>query len=132
MEKLSEMGPESEDADISIKDIEEARAYALSLPGTTEDLFAGDWISFRVEGRWFMLMQLDAPQPRVAVKLPPDEGSALREQYDGVRPAYHMNKIHWNDLYLEQLDGALVARCIATSYHLTVEKLPKALRRRYE
>lgn len=132
MEKISEMGPESEEADIRIKNIEDARAYALSKPGATEDLFADHWISFRVEGRWFMLIQLDAPEPRIAVKLPPDMGATLREQYDGIRAAYHMNKVHWNDLYLEQLDGDLIAKCIACSYDLTVKKLTKSLRKKYE
>lgn len=47
---------------------DEARIFALSLsPSVTEDLFAEDWISFRIAGKWFMLMQLDTPEPRVAV-----------------------------------------------------------------
>ena len=47
--------------------IEEARIFALSLnSNVTEDLFADEWVSFRIGGKWFMLMQLDAPEPRVA------------------------------------------------------------------
>ena len=35
--------------------IEQVRMFALSLKGVTEALFAGDdWISFSVEGKWFM------------------------------------------------------------------------------
>ena len=53
--------------------IEEVRQYALGLDAAvTEDEFAENWLSWRIGGKWFMLMQLDAPQPRVAVKLPPD------------------------------------------------------------
>ena len=78
--------------------IEQVREFALSLhPEVTEELFAEQWISWRIGGKWFLLMQLDAPEPRVAVKLPPDEGLELRVQYDGIRPAYHMNKNHWSN-----------------------------------
>ena len=63
--------------------LEDVREYALSLNNqVTEELFAEQWISWRIAGKWFLLMQLDAPEPRVAVKLPPDVGAALREQYE--------------------------------------------------
>ena len=106
--------------------IEEVRNYALSLhENVTEDLFAEQWISWRIAGKWFLLMQLDAPEPRVAVKLLPAVGVALREQYDGVRPAYHMNKTHWSDLYLNLLDDDFIKAQIAASFQLVASKLPK-------
>jgi predicted DNA-binding protein (MmcQ/YjbR family) len=108
--------------------IEEVREYALSLSCVTEDLFAGTWISFRVKGKWFMLMQLDAPEPRVAVKLPPEDGQWLRDHYDGITAAFHMNKMHWNDLYLEQLSKELICEQIKKSYLIVVKRLPKSLR----
>lgn len=110
-------------------DIEEVRDYALSLAGVTEELFAENWISFRVGGKWFLLMQLDAPEPRVAVKLPPETGLTLREEFAGVRPAYHMNKTHWNDLYLDMLEDGFVREQILASYTLVASKLPKSVRR---
>lgn len=108
--------------------IEEARAYALSLSCTTEDLFAENWVSYRVMGKWFMLLQLDAPKPRVAIKLPPEDGQMLREHYKGVTAAYHMNKIHWNDLYLQELSDEFVKEQIENSYNLVVKRLPKSLK----
>jgi predicted DNA-binding protein (MmcQ/YjbR family) len=112
--------------------IEQVRMFALSLKGVTEALFAGDdWISFSVEGKWFMLLQLDAPLPRVAVKLAPETGLMLRDQYEWVTPAYHMNKEHWNDLYLDQLDDDFIEKCIRDSYSLVVSKLSKKLREKY-
>lgn len=107
--------------------IEQVRDFALSLsPEVTEELFAEQWISWRIGGKWFLLMQLDAPEPRVAVKLPPDMSAELRVQYDGVQPAYHMNKTHWNDLYLNELDDAVVRELIQTSFDLVRNKLPKS------
>jgi len=107
-------------------DIESVRDFALSLnEAVTEELFAKEWISWRIGGKWFLLMQLDSPEPRVAVKLPPEVGVALREQYDGVRPAYHMNKVHWNDLYLDLLNDDFVKEQITNSYNLVVSSMTK-------
>ncbi len=113
-------------------DIEQVREFALSMKDVTEALFGGkQWLSFSVEGKWFMLLQLDAPAPRVAVKLLPEQGQMLRERYEGVCAAYHMNKEHWNDLYLEQLNDEFVKKCITDSYNLVVSKLNKKLRDKY-
>jgi len=106
--------------------IEDVREYTLSLSADiTEELFAEQWISWRISGKWFLLMQLDAPEPRIAVKLPPDVGVELREHYEGVRPAYHMNKTHWNDLYLNLLDDDFVRQQIKASFDLVRGKLTK-------
>lgn len=106
--------------------IEEVREFALGLnEEVTEDMFTENWISWRIFGKWFMLMQLDAPEHRVAVKLPPEVGLSLRDQYIGVTPAFHMNKIHWSDLYLNQLNDEFVKEQIIASYNLVVSRLPK-------
>ena len=111
--------------------IEEVRSYALGLnESVTEELFAEQWISWRIAGKWFLLMQLDAPEPRVAVKLPPATNIMLREQYDGVRPAYHMNKTHWSDLYLNLLDADFIKAQINASFHLVMSKLPEKSKRK--
>src|SRR5574344_890458 len=97
-------------------DIEQAREFALSLNGVTEEMFGDDqWINFRIAGKWFMLIQLDAPEPRIAVKLEPEFGQQLREHYDGIRPAYHMNKQHWSDIYLELIDAEQIKELILRS-----------------
>lgn len=112
---------------------DEARIFALSLsPSVTEDLFAEDWISFRIAGKWFMLMQLDTPEPRVAVKLDPERGSDLRDHYDGIRPAYHMNKQHWDDIYLNDVPTELVQTLIREAYQLVRNKLPQKVKAELE
>ena len=57
--------------------IEEARDFALALPFATEDEFAEGWISYRIDGKWFMLIQFDAPEPRITLKFAPDENEEL-------------------------------------------------------
>ena len=45
--------------------IEQVREYALSLSKhVTEDMFADPWISWRIAGKWFMLMQLAAHEQK--------------------------------------------------------------------
>ncbi|MBP3773879.1 MAG: MmcQ/YjbR family DNA-binding protein [Bacteroidaceae bacterium] len=113
-------------------DIEEVRLFALGLhERVTEDLFVENWLTFRAEGKWFLLMQLDAPQPRVAVKLPPERNAQLRAELAGVRPAFHMNKVHWSDLYLDELPRETVVSLVRESFQLVVSRLPKAFRSQY-
>ena len=120
--------------------IEEVRAYALSLHGVTEDQpFGDDIITFRVEGKIFMCLWLGGGRydmkdgvTRFACKLAPERNEELREQYEAVQPAYHWNKRHWSDVYYEQLEPKIVTGWIKESYLLVVSKLPKALRNKYQ
>lgn len=108
--------------------IEEVSDFALSLnEQVTERLFADHWLSWRIGGKWFLLTELDVTEPWVCVKLRPEVGEQLREQHEGMRPAYHMNKRHWNDLTLSLLDDDFVKDQIKASYDLVVSKLPKKL-----
>lgn len=115
-------------------DIESARAFALSLPGATEDMpYGPDWVVFRLEGKIFMHIFLAAIPSTVAVKLPPDEGERLRENFDGIRPAYHLNKRHWNDIVLKAgFSDEQVCGWIRESYQLVLSGLPHKVRMRYQ
>lgn len=103
--------------------IEEAGRYALSLGElVTADQFTRSWFCWRVAGKWFMLTDLDIPEPQVSLKLPPELASELMEQYDSISPAVHMNKPGWYEVYLDYLDASLVKELIRTSYDLVKEK----------
>ena len=112
--------------------IEDVRNYALTLAGAQEDMpYGPDWVVFRIEGKIFMHIWLEAPEPTCAIKLEPDYGESMRERYHGVRPAYHLNKTHWNDIYLNSIDDTNVMQWINISYSLVLSKLPKRLREKY-
>lgn len=50
--------------------LEEAGHYALSLGETvTEDQFTRNWYCWRVDGKWFMLTDLDIPESQISLKL---------------------------------------------------------------
>ena len=77
------------------------------------------------------MIWLNAPEPTCAVILPPEQGQTLRDHYDGIHPAYHLNKVHWNDIFLDEIDGDMVKHLINQSYRLVLSKLPKRLRDKY-
>ena len=113
--------------------IEEAREYALSLHAEVkESMFVDDWLEFRINGKWFMLIWLNAPEPRLTLKCDPDVATELRERYIGVTPAYHMNKRLWNDVYLNRdLNNGDIRRWIRHSYGEVVGKFAKAAQKLY-
>jgi predicted DNA-binding protein (MmcQ/YjbR family) len=68
--------------------------------------------------------------PRLTIKLEPIRGQLLRATYDAVRPGYHMNKDHWNTVFLDGTvpDDELLG-WIDDSYQLVVDGLPARLRK---
>jgi len=113
--------------------IEDAREYCLSLPGVTEDMpYGPDWVVFRIEGKIIMHIWLEAPVSTIAIKLPPALGEELRDRYNGVTAAYHLNKVHWNDIFIEDFPDDMVKEWINTSYKLVISHLPLKLRTKYE
>ena len=113
--------------------VEEVRDYALSLPGVTEDMpFGEDCLTFRVEQKIFMCVNLAALEPVIALKLLPETNEELREEFVGITPAYHWNKQHWSDVCLQgDVPDKRVRELVDQSYHLVVSKLPKNVRQRY-
>ena len=82
--------------------IEEVREYALSMnEQVTELLFADKWLSWRICGKWFLLTELDTPEPWVSVKLKPEDGERLRErdlERQGLMTDFGMKELHESNL----------------------------------
>ena len=54
------------------------------------------------------------------VKTDPNYSDILRNTYDYIIPAHHMNKEHWNTIIIdEKVDNNLVKELIEQSYQLT-------------
>jgi len=109
--------------------IEEYRDYCLSKPGVTEELpFGPETLVFKVMGKVFALTDLDSFKS-VNLKCDPDRAIQLRESYEGIKPGYHMNKMHWNTV---ETDGSvpdkLLYELIDHSYGLVVSSLPKKIK----
>lgn len=107
--------------------VEEVREYCLSLPGTEEAMpYGEDWVVFRIGGKIYLHIWLKAPIPTIAVKLLPERGEELREEYNAFSPAYHLCKKHWNDIFIEgTFPNNMIEEWIKESYDLVKSMLPK-------
>jgi len=110
--------------------IEDLRDYCLSKPGTTEGMpFGEQTLVFKVGGKIFLLIGLERAN-RFNAKCDPERAIELREQHHEIIPGFHMNKKHWNTVYLDGgLTPALVRELIDHSYDLVLKSLPKNLQK---
>ena len=113
-------------------------SLAADLPGAHADKpFENDFESTVLRhgeaGKWFgLLMRIPAcrigcgGEERIWVvnlKCDPDEGFALREAFPAIRPAYHMNKLHWITVPLNaDLPETLLRDLTERSFDLTAPR----------
>ena len=111
-------------------DAAELRRCCLSHTGAVEDFPFGPASSvFKVGGKMFALSPLKAKPLRVSVKCEPELAEGLRAAHEAIRPGYHLNKRHWNTIYLDgSLPDRMVFDMIEDSYDLVVDALPKSRR----
>jgi predicted DNA-binding protein (MmcQ/YjbR family) len=109
-------------------DLAEFREYCLSKPGASEETpFGPDVLVFKVGGKIFALAALGEVPPTVNLKCDPDLALDLRDQYEQVRPGYHMNKKHWNTVELQSGIPSVELRImIDHSYDLVTKAMRKS------
>ena len=103
------------------------REYFLNKPHSDESYpFGPDVAVYKVKGKMFATYGTHNDLPAINLKCDPDEASALRDIFKSVIPGYHMNKRHWNTVYL---DGSIpqgeLERMIDNSFLLVVSKMTK-------
>lgn len=103
-------------------DIEQFRDFCLSLAGTTEDFpFDENILVFKVNNKIYALTDITEFE-YINVKCNPEKAEELRAEYEAVKPGFHMNKKHWNSIYIHQLPEALIHEWIKDSYDLVKKK----------
>jgi len=114
-------------------DIENLREYCLNVPGSEECLpFDDVSLVYKVMGKMFALLPLDAEELCISLKCDPDYAIDLREKYTGVTGAYHFNKKYWNTVFLNKdINDELVFRLIHHSVDEVIKKLTKKEQERY-
>ncbi len=112
-------------------DIIDVRDFMLSLPNVEEvqPFKEDDAVVYKVGGKWFAVYIFERPE-FLAVKCSPDRAVVLRDELSAITPAWHFNKKHWNDLYIDRLPDDVVKREIRHSYLTVIQKnvTPKSLR----
>lgn len=101
--------------------------YHLLKPGAIVDYPFGEKIVvLKISNKMFSLVSRTEEGIYINLKCDPDLALALRHQYSSVREGYHMNKKHWNTIFV---DGSIpdneIKKMIDHSYDLVFSKLKK-------
>lgn len=96
------------------------------MKGVTEEFpFDERTLVFKVMGKMFALTDVESFDG-INLKVDPEEGAELREQYEFVQPAYHMSKIHWIGVSMKgKVPDKLLKAWVVKSYDLVVLGLTK-------
>nr|WP_315170905.1 MmcQ/YjbR family DNA-binding protein [uncultured Flavobacterium sp.] len=106
--------------------------YCLSKKAVTEHFpFDEDTLVFKVGGKMFALSSLkqwEKEEPSVNLKCDPERALELRANYDAINEGYHMSKIHWNTVAINQdVPDAMLKALIDHSYDLVFISLTKKI-----
>ncbi|MBI3136332.1 MAG: MmcQ/YjbR family DNA-binding protein [Bacteroidetes bacterium] len=109
--------------------LEDFVEYCLAKPGVTDEFpFGADTLVFKVMGKMFALADAETFDS-INLKCEPELAVELREQYDAVKPGYHMNKNHWNTVTVNgDAPDKKIYQWIDLSYNLVVKSLTKKQR----
>ena len=109
--------------------IEDFRTYCLSFKGAYEKMpfekaasaYDRNLLVFCVAEKWFCFVNVETFD-FCNIKCAPDRIVDLQERYEGVTPAYHMNKKHWYTMILYgSVERRELFRRIDESYRLAVK-----------
>lgn len=114
----------------------ELKAFCLSLPGVYEDYPFDDLsatanpipvMRHGANKKMFALIGYHHERWMVLLKCNPMEALILRDTFQSVAPGYHMNKTHWNMVFLDgDVPDVEIHRQVTNSYHLTAPKKKRA------
>ena len=105
------------------------RELCAALPESRETFpFGMDTLVFKVSGKMYALMGIQADPLTLSLKVRPEHGDELRMAHPAIRPGYHLNKRHWVTLRLGGVPDELSGELLRGSYALVVRGLTRAQR----
>lgn len=112
--------------------LEEIADFLMKFPQTTEEQpFRPDVDVYKVVGKVFAIFSPENKPPSISLKCEPTLAVELRAEYSAVTPGYHLNKLHWNTVVLDDsVPDVELKRMIHHSYEQVVSALPKSARSR--
>lgn len=90
------------------------------------------WTRYMIKDKLFaaIVKNGQGEDTMLTLKLSPDEGAFLREQYEAINPGYYMNKLHWNSINLDYtVPNELIRGLIEKSYHLVLSGFSKKIQK---
>ena len=117
--------------------IQQLYEFCLSKKGVTEHFpFDEDTLVFKVGGKMFALTSLskwEQGNASINLKCDPKVAIELREKFEGINPGYHMSKVHWNTVAInEDVPDKKVMHLINHSYELVFSSLTKKIKTEIE
>lgn len=116
-----------------IENIEDFRRFCLSFKGVHEKMPFGKATSpydrnllvFYVCDKWFCFVNIEVFD-FCNIRCPQDKILDLVEQYEGIRPGYHMNKKHWISVYFHaDVPDGKIQDLVRQSYESVVAKMTR-------
>lgn len=102
--------------------------YCLSKQGVIKD-FKIEWEAsrFLIDAKMFVMIGFNKEkQEIISLKLNPEYGLLLRNEYEDIKPGYYLNKDHWNSIDLNgDLPDDLLKELIDQSYQLVINTFSK-------
>lgn len=109
---------------------------AIRAMSGTEVEYKNGWnsIVFKLGGKMFgMRGSYKDGRPILTIKLPPEQGEMLREQFEHIIPGYYSNKLHWNSIFLDvDYSQDFIAELLEDSYDCVFGSLPKKTQARLD
>jgi predicted DNA-binding protein (MmcQ/YjbR family) len=106
------------------------REFCISFPQAKETLQWGETLCFKLDGKIFAMLSLDAVPPHLTLKTTPEHFAELVE-LDDIVPARYVGRYKWVTLEnLTALPSQELKDLIAASYAMVAKKLPAKKRRR--
>lgn len=106
--------------------------YCMAKSGAEQSVHS-DWkaTQIKVADVLFAMVHDVENRPAVSLKASPELVDLLRQNHSDVRPSAHLNKAHWNTLFL---DGALpdsqIYYLVDASYLRAVGLLPELIKKK--
>jgi predicted DNA-binding protein (MmcQ/YjbR family) len=107
-------------------DLEIIRQYCLKMKGVSEVFpFGEENPVYKVASKIFLIANMTFPVS-INLKCDPEKAVELREEFSSVTPGYHMNKLHWNTVLIDNsIPEKLILSWIDDSYNLVKQSLTK-------
>ena len=107
-------------------ELDSVRRFCLSFPDARENLQWGETLCFKVRGKIFATIGLDAVPQSIVLKCSPERFAELLET-DGIVPAPYVGRYQWAMLErLDVLPWNEVQELIRQSYEIVAQKAPRA------
>ena len=116
-----------------LMDIEQVHSFCLSFPHVTEVVLWGNDLVFKIGGKMFAVIGLDAASDHcMSFKCTPEKFAELTER-KGIVPAPYVARYHWVALErFSALSEKELKSLLRTAYDLVLAKLPKKVRADFE